>query len=229
MASTGVAVQHEPRTQVLGRLESGNNIQRVLQRSGRTKEPRRSGRCSVPAGLERFCARQLAPPRRRSYRTLDGARLPHPIVAGWRRLVLPKEHGGDVVLRPGRRQCPKSPLATDNLLENTGGVLRPHQCSLGTAACYLLFYADARYIDAVIGQRLPRSGGWCNQAHPGSYLPQTPACASRASPKHQRRRRTRCQTARPPQNARRVANPHHARHTLSAIRRSVQTRAQGTW
>ena len=40
-------------------------------------------------------------------------------------------------------------LATDNLLENTDGVLRPplregrgfgapHQCSLGTAACYLL-------------------------------------------------------------------------------------------
>ena len=33
----------------------------------------------------------------------------------------------------------KSPLATENLLENTAGVLRPHQCSLGVAACYLLF------------------------------------------------------------------------------------------
>ena len=32
-------------------------------------------------------------------------------------------------------------LATDNLLENTDGVRRlpPHQRSLGTAACYLLF------------------------------------------------------------------------------------------
>ena len=31
------------------------------------------------------------------------------------------------------------PLATENLLENTDGVLRPHQCSLGAAACYLPF------------------------------------------------------------------------------------------
>ena len=29
------------------------------------------------------------------------------------------------------------PLATENLLENTEGA--PHHCSLGTAACYLLF------------------------------------------------------------------------------------------
>ena len=29
----------------------------------------------------------------------------------------------------------KSPLATDNLLENTDGVGAPHQCSLGTAPC----------------------------------------------------------------------------------------------
>ena len=35
-------------------------------------------------------------------------------------------------------QCPKPPLATTNLLENTDGALRPHQCFLGTAACYLL-------------------------------------------------------------------------------------------
>ena len=35
-------------------------------------------------------------------------------------------------------ECSKSPLATENLLENTDGVLRPHQCSLGTAGCYLL-------------------------------------------------------------------------------------------
>ena len=42
------------------------------------------------------------------------------------------------------------PLATDNLLENTDGILRPHQCSLGAAACLLpSIYADARYIDAV--------------------------------------------------------------------------------
>ena len=33
-------------------------------------------------------------------------------------------------------QCPKPPLATENLLENTDGVL--HGCSLGAAACYLL-------------------------------------------------------------------------------------------
>ena len=31
-----------------------------------------------------------------------------------------------------------TPLATDNLLENTDGVLRPQHCSLGTAACDLL-------------------------------------------------------------------------------------------
>ena len=37
----------------------------------------------------------------------------------------------------------KSPLATEYLLENTEGVLRPHQCSLGTAACYLLFMLTA--------------------------------------------------------------------------------------
>ena len=53
-----------------------------------------------------------------------------------------------------------TPLATDNLLENTVGVPPPeasgvgfgscHQCSLGTAACYLSIYADACYIDAVI-------------------------------------------------------------------------------
>ena len=36
-------------------------------------------------------------------------------------------------------QCSKPPLATENLLENTDGVLRPHQCSLGAAACCLLF------------------------------------------------------------------------------------------
>ena len=34
--------------------------------------------------------------------------------------------------------CSKSPLATENLLETPDGVLWPHQCSLGTAACYLL-------------------------------------------------------------------------------------------
>ena len=33
----------------------------------------------------------------------------------------------------------KSFLATENLLENIDGVLRPHHCSLGTAACHLLF------------------------------------------------------------------------------------------
>ena len=38
-----------------------------------------------------------------------------------------------------RASARNPPLATDNLLENTDGVLRlPHQCSLGTAACYLL-------------------------------------------------------------------------------------------
>ena len=31
------------------------------------------------------------------------------------------------------------PLATENLLENTDGVHRPHHRSLGAAACYLLF------------------------------------------------------------------------------------------
>ena len=30
------------------------------------------------------------------------------------------------------------PFATENLLENTGGVGAPHQWSLGAAACYLL-------------------------------------------------------------------------------------------
>ena len=32
----------------------------------------------------------------------------------------------------------KPPIATENLLEDTDGVLRLHQCSLGAAACYLL-------------------------------------------------------------------------------------------
>ena len=36
---------------------------------------------------------------------------------------------------------PKSPLATENLLENTNGVL--YQCSLGVVACYLLFMLTA--------------------------------------------------------------------------------------
>ena len=31
------------------------------------------------------------------------------------------------------------PFATENLLQNTDGVLRPHQCSLGAAACYFLY------------------------------------------------------------------------------------------
>ena len=33
-----------------------------------------------------------------------------------------------------------SPLATDTLLENTGGVGAPQPCSLGVAACYLPFF-----------------------------------------------------------------------------------------
>ena len=45
--------------------------------------------------------------------------------------------GVDWDLQCGGRS--KSPLATENLLENTDGVLRPQQCSLGAAACYLLF------------------------------------------------------------------------------------------
>ena len=41
-------------------------------------------------------------------------------------------------------RCRNPPLATDNLLENTDGVLRHrHQCSLGAAACTPPVYADA--------------------------------------------------------------------------------------
>ena len=52
----------------------------------------------------------------------------------------------------GRTQPHPLPLiATENLLVNTDGVGAPHQCSLGAAAaCCLLIYADARYVDAVI-------------------------------------------------------------------------------
>ena len=41
----------------------------------------------------------------------------------------------------------KSPLATDNLLENTDGVGAPHRCSLGGGSLQPSIYADARCID----------------------------------------------------------------------------------
>ena len=41
------------------------------------------------------------------------------------------------------------PLATENLLENTDGVLRPPQCSLGTAACYRQFMLTRAILIAV--------------------------------------------------------------------------------
>ena len=49
------------------------------------------------------------------------------------RIQITRVHGGTAKLA-GR----ESPVVTDHLLENTDGVLRPHQCSLGTAACYRL-------------------------------------------------------------------------------------------
>ena len=49
----------------------------------------------------------------------------------------------------GRNQfMPPTTLATENLLENTDGVL--HWCSLGTAACHLLFMLTGRSSDDVI-------------------------------------------------------------------------------
>ena len=57
------------------------------------------------------------------------------------------QYGVSGVYAKASSQCPKSPLATENLLENTDGVLRPpeeggfgatHERSLGTAACDLL-------------------------------------------------------------------------------------------
>ena len=40
-------------------------------------------------------------------------------------------------------------LATETLLENADGVIRPHRCSRGGTLLPSL-YADARYVDAVI-------------------------------------------------------------------------------
>ena len=59
-----------------------------------------------------------------------------------------KADGAPTYTLPDGRSKP--PVATGNLLENTDGVGAPHHCSHGVAPCYLLIYADARYIDAVI-------------------------------------------------------------------------------
>ena len=40
----------------------------------------------------------------------------------------------------------KSPLATDNLLENIDGVGAPHQCSLGAAPCHCLSMLTAAFL-----------------------------------------------------------------------------------
>ena len=67
-------------------------------------------------------------------------------VENWFRSQVPGKHDVETG-EGGRSKYP--PLATDNLLENTDGVLRPHHCSLGAAACYRL-YADGRSPDDVI-------------------------------------------------------------------------------
>ena len=53
--------------------------------------------------------------------------------------------------RASRTNSNKTPLATDNLLENTDGGTPSvffRQCSLGAAACIPSIYADARCNDA---------------------------------------------------------------------------------
>ena len=51
--------------------------------------------------------------------------------------VQPCELGAEDDFGPGHPPPPPPPLATDNLFENADGVL--HHCSIGAAACYLLF------------------------------------------------------------------------------------------
>ena len=67
----------------------------------------------------------------------------------------------------------KSPLATENLLENTDGVLRLssplHQCSLGGSSLLPSIYADVRYIDDVIAIEGLATGGY-NQATKGNII-----------------------------------------------------------
>ena len=73
------------------------------------------------------------------------------------------------------------PLATDNLLENTDGVLRlprgegrPHQCSLGAAPLLPSIHADARSVDDVIAflRPHPDQAGWftCASSRTGAVL-----------------------------------------------------------
>ena len=53
-------------------------------------------------------------------------------------------------------QCPKSPIATDNLLENTDGRGRSTPSVFSRGGSLLpSIYADARYIDAVIVSKAP--------------------------------------------------------------------------
>ena len=45
----------------------------------------------------------------------------------------------------------KAPLATENMLENADGVLRPHQCSLGAAPCtYALRHSFGLFCRSVV-------------------------------------------------------------------------------
>ena len=50
-------------------------------------------------------------------------------------------------------------LATENLLENTDGVGAPHRCSLGAAACYLLFMLTCAVLVPSLFHRC--GGGGC--------------------------------------------------------------------
>ena len=60
----------------------------------------------------------------------------------------------------------ETPLATEHLLENTDKVLRPHHCSLGTAACYLLVMLTRAILMPSSFQRPSLSSSWSKSTAP---------------------------------------------------------------
>ena len=84
------------------------------------------------------------------------------VCAGRQRAVVPCVQGpqchrsDDFRFQPNGRSKSPHPLATEKLLENTDGELRPpplHQCSLGMAACYLLFMLTRALLLPSLSQR----------------------------------------------------------------------------
>ena len=97
-----------------------------------------------------------------------------------------------------------TPLATEILLANVDGVLRPHQCSLGTAPCHLLFMLTRAILMTSLFHR-PRAGNGGVWNHV-VYLPSVAALPPRPS-----RRRRRGKTPRRHQSERRRLACEHAR------------------